>query len=231
MVNSNEIKIATYNLNGAKHKLASTLAQARIGGVHVLYVQELHHYNDGWHLRVRNLARSMGWDWFQSSAPRGDPGCGVAVAIRKDRSDVLVESWSVVIPGRLIVVKAKIETETVSLASIYLNAQPSRRKDEIKTLHAAAEILSHTILAGDFNCVESVHRDTRSNEGANPYTNPGGRALTRALATHGLTDIHVLVDPGLKDQFTRCGHQTYTRIDRIYAAEYYSTWRLSLIHI
>ena len=32
----------------------------------------------------------MGWDWFQSPAPRGDPGSGVAVAIRKDRSDVVV---------------------------------------------------------------------------------------------------------------------------------------------
>ena len=79
-----------------------------------------------------------------------------------------------------------------------MNAQPNKRKDEIRTLHAAADILSHTILAGDFNCVENINRDTRSTGGAAPYANLGGRALTRALATHGLTDIHVLVDPGLK---------------------------------
>eukprot|EP00967_Tisochrysis_lutea_P102168 scaffold153696_cov39-Tisochrysis_lutea.AAC.1 len=42
----------------------------------------------------------------------------------------------------------------------------------------------------------------------------------------------MLVNPGLKDQYTRCGHQTYTRIDRVYvyAAEYYSTWRI-LLHV
>ena len=152
MVNNNDLRIATYNLNGAKHKLASTLAQARLGGVHILYAQELHHYTDGWHLKVRNLARSLGWDWFQSPATRGDPGRGVAVAIRRDRSDVVVESWSVVIPGRLVVVKAKIGHETISFSSVYLSAQPNKRREDIKMLHETSEIPPHTIMAGDFNC-------------------------------------------------------------------------------
>ena len=219
MVNSNEVKIATYNynLNGAKHKhkLVSVLAQAKSGGIHILFLQEIHHYGDGWHLRAPKVARYQGWEWHHSPASRGDPESGVAIAIRMERKDIVVDSAVVAISGRLIILKVTIGTETASLASIYLNAQLSKRQEEIQLMHASADITPRTILAGDFNCVENVSRDTKSKQGAGPYNNIGGRPLARALAAHGLTDIQITVHPRLSGVYTRCGHQTHTRIDRI----------------
>eukprot|EP00967_Tisochrysis_lutea_P112466 scaffold177628_cov30-Tisochrysis_lutea.AAC.1 len=57
------------------------------------------------------------------------------------------------------------------VASVYLNAQPNKRKEEIKLIHASTDITSRTILAGDFNCVENVSRNTKSKQGAGPYSN------------------------------------------------------------
>eukprot|EP00967_Tisochrysis_lutea_P116543 scaffold187758_cov32-Tisochrysis_lutea.AAC.1 len=65
-------------------------------------------------------------------------------------------------------------------------------------------------------------------QGAGSYASIGGRLLTRALAAHGLTDVQILVNPNLSRSFTRCGHLTHTRIDRIYAANYYSAWAWSM---
>ena len=65
-----------------------------------------------------------------------------------DRKDIvlLVVSSVVVIPGRLILIKSTIGQETASSASIYLSAQPNKRKEEIKLIHASAEITPRTIM-------------------------------------------------------------------------------------
>jgi exonuclease III len=81
-------KIVSYNIDGAKTKLASVLSEARRECVDAILLQEIHFYADGWHsnrLGLSAICNRMGWRAFSCHGNISDVKAGCAV-IRSNHS-------------------------------------------------------------------------------------------------------------------------------------------------
>jgi exonuclease III len=109
-------------------------------------------------------------------------------------------------------------------------ATPDKRKatlTELETLDPPI-LTRNTIIGGDFNCIAAPPLDIR-HKTANPlpsyYSNDHYQKWDSFAAGLGLTDTYRLLHGDLKGGFTRYTDSIDTRIDRVYAPRYFSTWR------
>jgi len=86
------VKIVTYNINGAKNKLSTTLFLANQAKIDALLIQEIHYYEDGTHLRVANMAKHRGWTAFVAHDSHRDPRGGAAIFIRNNSENIKLPS-------------------------------------------------------------------------------------------------------------------------------------------
>eukprot|EP00962_Isochrysis_galbana_P023645 scaffold7147_cov130-Isochrysis_galbana.AAC.18 len=124
------IKIVTYNINGAKNKLSTTLFLANQAKIDALLVQEIHYYEDGTHLRVANMAKHRGWTAFVTHDSHHDPRGGAAIFIRNSSENIKLPintTPAIALEGRAISIGCCIKGVTTTLTSIYLHADPEKR--------------------------------------------------------------------------------------------------------
>jgi exonuclease III len=131
------VKIATYNINGAKTKLNKALHLARQAKIDALLVQEMHYYEDGYHARVTNLAKHRGWTAFIAHDSHRDPRGGTAIFIRTNSESITLPknaTPTAALRGRAISIECYIKGVKTTLTSIYLNSDPEKRKANIQQL-------------------------------------------------------------------------------------------------
>ena len=144
------IKLGTLNVNGLTNKTKSlnVLNFLKKYKCDVLFLQETHlsDFKD-WHGKVyssQGTARSA----------------GTAILFHPDFKHELV-TVKPDLSGRLLSLKFRVDGKLLNIVSVYAPTNPTDRKrfylDELKN-HLALDC--DNIVAGDFNCVESIALDT-----------------------------------------------------------------------
>ena len=173
----------------------------------------LHAYADGRHLRACKTAKALGWHMVHAPANLADPASGVGIAIRDNspRVTLLPDTAETLIDGRCLRVKGIIDTKEIKLASIYLSATPAERATQIDILRDSPLGRDQdSLIGGDFNCVEDVEIDTKSDEDKSTYGNAHGLRWRTAINTMGYIDAHRLVNGFTCSGFTRLSGTTHT---------------------
>jgi hypothetical protein len=125
-------KIVSYNINGAKDKLAAVLAAANGEGIDALLLQEIHFYSDSWdrnRIGLHSTCIGLGWIPFVSHASHQDLRGGTAILVRRSSKNITVKqnshsTFRHELDGRLTAVEVTIQGHSTWLTSLYLNARP-----------------------------------------------------------------------------------------------------------
>ena len=155
------LKIGSLNINGGRdrHKralISEVFTQKRVD---VLFLQETH----------INPADEIDWGlWWEGSwalSHGTNLSAGVAVLFREN-ANVTVLSSTEVVKGRLLIVRAEIESSVFCFVNIYAPNQGTERvgfftllKNEIRNYHQ-----DQFIIGGDFNCTLDFTVDRTSEE-------------------------------------------------------------------
>eukprot|EP00962_Isochrysis_galbana_P012671 scaffold3594_cov133-Isochrysis_galbana.AAC.4 len=89
--------------------------------------------------------------------------------------------------------KCDINGTKYDFSSVYLSAQPSSRKEQLRTINKDKILKEHAITGGDFNCVENCDLDIKyPARGGATYANAGGKTLARTMADCGMIDTRTI---------------------------------------
>jgi exonuclease III len=165
------------NVNGLNDPkvVGKLLRQAKQLRVDVIFLQE-HNLT---RLKARDfefLVGKKGWKAAISTAgltPRSSRG-GTAVLVREDIPGLTEFHIDVdrnrgdSLKGRLSSVTLEVDGKTLNLGSVYVPVIPSERKQFIIDCVKSPSINKHSILQGDWNCVEEVSVDAQYLDGSPP---------------------------------------------------------------
>ena len=203
---SHEVKIMSLNVNGLNSPKKRGLVLTKLKKEkHVIFLQETH-LCQAEHEKFKKLGyKNSYYSTYKQSRKRGvmilipNSTTFVSEKVFKDKE------------GRYVIVKGKLDTETVTLINVY--APPESKKQFFKTLFnvIATESEGVLICGGDFNITMNQCLDTTSLKGSKKQKS---KFVKISLEEMGMMDIWRNLNP-LERDFTHYSatHNVHSRID------------------
>ena len=224
------MKITTWNANGVSRKNNQAkvdwlLTYLQLNpDIAVLALQETHCQDDSEYSQALHDIK-LKYTVIHSPSQDGDGFAGVMLIISKEYK-VLIEQT--VIAGRVLYVRLESEIYGTTFDLISLYGYPSGRQDIMKDATDMIDLLTPTVILGDFNFVtDKIDRSSNT-----MFSNDTARAndsepLFEAL---GMQDAFRLKH-GDKREFSYIKTSSKSRIDRIYVNESLQNKILQCKHI
>lgn len=217
MDSANTLKIVTLNVNGMSDpvKRRKVLSLINQHSAQVFFLQETH------------VRRIEGWAGLAYTSYGGPRTAGVAILFKRSLM-VKVDKYKGDSDGRLLSVEAVISGTKFNFLSVYAPNEPAARRffynNDFPTFFSNS---AANIIAGDFNCVDSLGLDTLNHSPASMVM-VGSRELNGAIEELDLIDSFRVACPDNR-QFTWSNKQgsQASRLDRIFAPAAFEVLRHS----
>ena len=209
MDKTDSFKILSCNLNGisTKDKRLKVIKTLNEYKANIIFLQETH------------TSKISEWRGFSYVSPARGRSCGTAILLRNSPGLSIVSSANDC-NGRVVSVVCSISGKQINMVSAYAPNNPAcRRQFFQEVMPNFLEPSMPNILAGDFNCVDSLPLDTLSHAPGSSTT-IGSVELDSCVNAFGMKDQWRSDNPTLK-AFTWSNRQgtLASRLDKVYISE------------
>lgn len=207
------LRVASLNVNGLRdrRKQALLLECLKLKNIGVTFLQETHSDKNN------EVEWGLWWEGKYILSHGSNVSSGVAICFSPSCNFSILSEHEIE-PGRLLAVKAKVNTHNVIFLNIYANNKGAERSVLFKKIAEFLNTLKQkdiVIMGGDFNCTLDFNMD-RNNEETH---NQSSAVLENIIKKFELNDIWRTENPSLK-QYTwvKVSEETIhaARLDRFY---------------